>query len=259
MANTPPHAVERLRAELKASSTRPFVARGARLRRCADCMLAERACICAWRPALQARAGICLIMHPLEPLKPTNTGRLIADCLADTHAFVWSRTETDPALLELLADDQWQPYIVFPGEYAEPDRQVVTALPADGRRPLLIILDATWTQARKMFRKSPWLAGLPMLSLQTEVLSRYRLRRSSRDDHLCTVEVATACLALAGDAQAAGLLDDYFEVFTEAYLASRGNYALPPASPARERLAAHLARHETMADSATPEALKQLK
>lgn len=241
MSASSPHAVERLRAALKSASTRPFKARGARLQRCADCLLAAHACICAWRPALDSNAGFCLIMHASEPLKPTNTGRLIADCLTDTYAFVWSRTSVDPALLGLLADPRWQPFVVFPQEYAHAEQPVLeTVQPVSAKRPLLIILDATWTQARKMFRKSPWLDGLPVLSLNTEQLSRYRLRRSTRDEHLCTVEVATACLGLAGDTTAANLLNDYFDVFTDAYLASRGNCAATPGLPARERLAQHL-------------------
>lgn len=239
------HAVHRLRAQMRAKSTRPFLARGSLMKRCDACLLAPQSCLCDWQPTLGTDLGICLIMHPLEPLKPTNTGRLIADCLPETFAFVWSRTETDPALTQLLADPQWQPYIVFPGEYAQPGQQVVNELPSrDGaaRRPLLIILDATWTQARKMFRKSPCLAGLPILSLHTEQLSRYRLRRSCREEHLCTVEVAAACLALASDEADALLLGDYFDLFTEAYLASRANRPVASDTPAHRRLAMHLGK-----------------
>lgn len=221
MAEKPSNAVQRLREAAVARSTRPFLARGARVKRCPQCQLAAAACICGQRPALQASVSFCLLMHSLEPLKPTNTGRLIAECLADTQAFVWARTEVDPALLALLADPQYQPFVVFPGEYALEQQQVFSQLPErQSRRPLLIILDATWTQARKMFRKSPYLAGLPVLSMETDQLSRYRLRRSTRDDHLCTVEVATACLGLAGDESAAQQLNQYFELFCDAYLNS---------------------------------------
>lgn len=221
MSDKPGHAVNRLREEAVARSTRPFKARGARVQRCPGCQLARWACICAQRPTLDCEVSFCLIMHAYEPLKPTNTGRLIADCLPDTRAFVWARTEVDPELLALLADPRYQPYVVFPGEYALPDQPVHRVVePEAGRRPLLIILDATWTQARKMFRKSPYLASLPLLSLHTERLSRYRLRRSSRDDHLCTVEVAAACLALAGEERAAEQLDDYFELFSQGYMDS---------------------------------------
>ena len=69
-----------------------------------------------------------------------------------------------------------------------------------------------------MFRKSPYLDHLPVLSLQSEQLSRYRLRRSQRDNHLCTAEVAALCLELAQETLAAQALDAYFDVFTNHYL-----------------------------------------
>jgi len=65
-----------------------------------------------------------------------------------------------------------------------------------------------------------------VLSLQPEQLSRYRLRRSTRDDHLCTSEVAALCLALAGEPQAAETLETYLDVFTNHYLNAK--QSVPP-------------------------------
>ena len=53
-----------------------------------------------------------------------------------------------------------------------------------------------------------------MLSLQSEQLSNYKLRRSHRDEHFCTSEVAALYLALAGEALAAQTLEAYLDVFT---------------------------------------------
>ena len=127
----------------------------------------------------------------------------------------------------LLADPQWQPYLVFPGEFVEVQRVVTCVQPTNtasgppNKRPLFVLLDATWPEARKMFRKSPYLDKLPVLSLQPEQLSRYRLRRSTRDDHFCTSEVAALCLKLAGDTHAAQTLDAYLDVFTNHYLQAK--------------------------------------
>ena len=229
-----PHAVSRLRAERLARSSKPFLARGgSRVERCAGCRLPASHCLCSLQPAVAARAGVCLLMADIEPLKPSNTGWLIADVVADTFAFGWARTEVDPALLALLADPQWQPYVVFPGEYVLPERVVteLLALPAtdsaSAKRPLFILLDATWPEARKMFRKSPYLDRLPVLSLQPQQLSRYRLRRSRCEAHLCTSEVAALCLELAGDHAAALALEAYLDVFTHHYLQAKNQ--LPPA------------------------------
>ncbi len=230
------NSVARLRGERLARSTKPFVTRGSRMPRCPQCRLEQSYCMCAWRPRVPARAGVCLLMHDIEALKPSNTGWLIADVVADNSAFGWSRVEVDERLLALLDDPQWQPYIIFPAEYAAPERVVQTVAPASGKRPLFILLDATWTEARKMFRKSPYLDRFPVLSLTPEQHSRYRLRRSTRDEHLCTAEVAALCLELAGDSRAAEALDAYLDVFSERYLGFKRSLPLDEQSAAHQRL-----------------------
>ena len=195
--------------------------------------------MCALRPSVQTRSGVCLLMADIEALKPTNTGWLIADLVPDTFAFGWARTEIDPALPALLSDPQWQPYVVFPGEYAAPERVVQKIAPADqqtGKRPLFILLDATWTEARKMFRKSPYLDHLPVLSLKPEQISQYKLRRSHRDDHFCTSEVAALCLNLAGEQLAEQTLTAYLDVFTHHYLQARNQLPIAWDDAAHQRL-----------------------
>ncbi|WNW11312.1 tRNA-uridine aminocarboxypropyltransferase [Pseudomonas sp. DTU_2021_1001937_2_SI_NGA_ILE_001] len=222
------HAVSRLRDERLARSTKPFIARGSRAPRCPDCRVIFSYCLCAWRPKVQARSAMCLLMYDTEPLKPTNTGWLIADIIEDTHAFGWSRIEVDERLLALLDDPQWQPYLVFPGEFVARERVVTRVEPAPGKRPLFILLDATWTEARKMFRKSPYLERFPVLSLEPEQISRYRLRRSRREDHFCTAEVAALCLELAQDTQASEVLDAWLDVFSAHYLGAKFQRPIDP-------------------------------
>lgn len=240
-----PHAVAHLRAERLARSSKPFLARGGpKGARCPGCRLLPSHCLCSLRPIVPTRAGVCLLMSDIEPLKPSNTGWLIADVVPDTFAFPWARTEVAPGLLALLADPQWQPLLVFPGEFAPPER-VVTSVPVPepdkpgtAPRPLLVLLDATWQEARKMFRKSPYLDRLPVLSLAPEQVSRYALRRSKRGDHFCTAEVAAMCLDLTGDHHAAQTLDAYLDVFTHHYLQAKNQ--LPPQwdGPEHQRLRA---------------------
>ena len=230
------HAVARLRAERLARSIKPFVARGSRAPRCPDCRVIFDYCLCTWRPRVAAESGMCLLMHDTEPLKPTNTGWLIADLIEDTSAFGWQRTVVDEQLLALLDQPQWQPYIVFPGEFVEASRVVTEVRPASGKRPLFILLDATWTEARKMFRKSPYLDRFPVLSLAPEQISRYRLRRSKRDDHFCTAEVAAMCLELAGDQNAAQALDAYLDVFSAHYLGAKFQLPLDSDDAVHQRL-----------------------
>jgi DTW domain-containing protein len=233
------HAVSLLRAARLARSAKPFLARGGSTRpRCEGCRLVASHCMCALRRSVPTRAGVCLLMADIEPLKPTNTGWLIADVVPETFAFGWARTEVDPALLALLADPQWQPVVVFPGEYAAPGRVVEDLRVEGGRRPLFVLLDATWNEARKMFRKSPYLDRFPVLSLRPEQVSSYVLRRSRRDDHFCTSEVAALCLDLAGDVRASRTLDATLDVFTHHYIQARNQLPVAWDGEAHERLRA---------------------
>jgi DTW domain-containing protein YfiP len=184
-------------------------------------------------------------MADIEPLKPSNTGWLVADVVRNTFAFGWTRTQAEPALLALLSDPQWQPYVVFPGDFVDPLRVVTgleqsnsSATPASPseKRPLFILLDATWPEARRMFRKSPYLDKLPVLGLQSDQLSRYRLRQSANALHLCTAEVAALCLGLSGDQHTGQLLGAYLDVFTNHYLQAKHQLPVDPADAVHEQL-----------------------
>lgn len=248
------HAVSRLRAARLASADEPFTARGGFKReRCEGCRLAPTHCICALRTPMSTRAAVCLLMADIEPLKPTNTGWLVADLVADTFAFGWSRTRTDPALIALLGDPGWDCYVVFPGQYAAPERVVHAVQPPttgpEGamKRPLFILLDGTWSEARKMFSRSPYLNHMPVLSLEPASTSQYRLRRSRCGDHFCTSEVAAQCLNLADDTMAADALEAYLGVFTHHYLQAKNQLPVVPDDAMHQRLKDAVARQAACA------------
>ena len=220
----PDNAVLRLRTQRLAKSTRPYLARGSRVIRCQGCLLPKRNCLCSHISPQPATSRFCLVMFDTEPLKPSNTGRLIADVLPETQAFMWSRTDVDPALLAAIADPTRQAYVVFPGSFVQPPREVFTSLPPEGKPPLFIMLDGTWNEARKMFRKSPWLDALPVMSLNVTAPSRYTLREAHGEGQHCTAEVAAALLEQAGDLAAAQALQQHFDRFRHAYLAGKPHH-----------------------------------
>ena len=79
-------------------------------------------------------------MYKGEYYKPTNTGRLIADVVAENYAFVWHRTEPDADLLTLLSNPKYQPIIIFPHEYAEPARCIPKPEDKLDKIPLLSLI-----------------------------------------------------------------------------------------------------------------------
>ena len=258
------HAVQQLHQYRKSLSTTTYKSRGQRVIRCELCRLAKPFCICDLSPKVDSQAGFLLLMYDTEVLKPSNTGKLIADLIPDSFAFLWSRTEVNPEIISLLNDPIWQPMIVFPKAYAGEDREIfdnkITL--KSGKRPLFIMLDGSWREAKKMFRRSPYLQHLPVVSFtpkapegSTELSSRYQIRLAANNTELATAEVAAQILSLAGEQTNADLLDLWFDVFSYQY--QRGvcqvNKANPNAVPDYTEFAKR--NGITLAKDATNEAI----
>ncbi|WP_415885587.1 tRNA-uridine aminocarboxypropyltransferase [Neptuniibacter sp. QD37_6] len=215
--------------------SKPFIARGSKTQRCESCLLSARACICDYKLQHDALASFYLLMHHDETFKPTNTGRLIEDCIADTQRFKWSRTEPSQQLLEAINHEAIDPYIVFPEGDDYQDRMVDFEL-KPGKKPVFIILDGTWRQARRMFRHSRYLDHLPVIQPQVTSTSQYKLRKAPVAGQLCTAEVAAEMLKLAGDQKGAEIMSDYFSVFNSHYWAARLNRPLDDDAEEKKRL-----------------------
>ena len=249
------HAVHKLYLARKAQSTREFQARGGKLIRCPVCRIDQRYCICKYSQQSASQSAFLLLMHDDEVLKPSNSGRLIADVINDTHAFIWHRTDVDSALLDLINNDKYQPFLVFPKQYAisffdefdatatKPPifEQCPTEFASENRNasasktPLFIIIDATWRQAKRIFRKSKYLASLPIISIPATMLStnadnigddatlqyaqesRYQVRKANIAGQLATAEVAAKVLTMFGEERTGKHLDLWFDVFCYRY------------------------------------------
>lgn len=234
-----PAQYQRLKARRMAEATREFNARGKSVVRCESCQLASYACICDYRPRCSVRSRFLLLMHRNELLKPTNTGRLIADVLPEqTLVACWSRTDPHPELLQLLEDPTRQCLLIYPeddsgeGPTKSPTKSLFKTpepgILAGGSAPTFILLDGTWKQARRMMKLSRWLQHVPRMGFPESLLRGYAVRKSEHLHHLSTAEAAALCLQWAGEVQAADTLLDYFQLFNLHYLATRGCYTPEP-------------------------------
>ncbi|GAD89563.1 hypothetical protein VHA01S_021_00580 [Vibrio halioticoli NBRC 102217] len=218
------HAVHQLVEYRLSQATKPFSARGSKVERCPYCRIARTYCICAHQPDPTAGFAILLLYSDNEVLKPSNTGRLIADVCSEAYAYQWSRTEPDTNMLSLLQNPSYQPILVFPESYLFDSNDLV---PDDkptfiqDKIPLFIFLDASWREARRIYRKSEYLHHLPVISIQPEKISEYVMRKSDQEQHLATCEVAALVLQEFDMNEVSLKLQAWFEVFKESYMLSK--------------------------------------
>ncbi|MGF1680851.1 tRNA-uridine aminocarboxypropyltransferase [Photobacterium minamisatsumaniensis] len=178
-------------------------------------------CICDAEPDLHCEIPFILLTHPKELGKDTNTGALMARSLPHCERQIWDRVNPPQALLKMLASPQYQPWLLFPGDEAIP---ATPYRKPTGKTPLVIILDATWQEARKMVRRSPWLASLPRLELSPASRSAYQLRRNQQPGNLCTCEAGIVVLEQLGYPLDAQHLQYYFNAFIEVFQADKSGH-----------------------------------
>jgi DTW domain-containing protein YfiP len=181
-------------------------------------------CVCALmpQPRLETRTRLLLVIHRYEDRKPTNTGHLAIECLANSDTIVRGH-ESQPSP-PLVFDAGTQPLLLFPSEDATPLTEAsVPALPVT-----LVVPDGNWRQASKVRNRVPGLRDIPCVTLPLGAPSVYRLRTEAHETGLATVEaIARALRLLEGERGEAvhQALDLVFRAMVDRTLWSRG--ALP--------------------------------
>jgi DTW domain-containing protein YfiP len=166
--------------------------------KCPRCLLQQRVCLCAEVPAIATRTRIVIVRHHLERFRSSNSGRLAHLALTNSEIIDHGGSGGPAQLREL--EGAW---LLFPE--GEPLQTVPVPPPR-----ALIVLDATWSQARRMYRKLDVLRGLPLLRLPDEDMPRARLRESPGPGRVSTIEaIARALRMLEGD-QVAAPLEELF-------------------------------------------------
>ena len=145
-------------------------------------------------PAIATQTRVVIVRHHLEVHRASNTGRLAHQALTNSE-LIDHGGATGSARLPAL-DGAW---LLFP------EGPVTEAIVGEAPRAL-VVLDATWSQARRMFRKLEGLRGLPLLRLPDAPMPSARLRESPAPGRVSTIEaIARALRMLEGDAVAAPL------------------------------------------------------
>ena len=75
----------------------------------------------------------------------------------------------------------------------------------------VVVIDATWQQARRLYSSMPVLRALPRLALPEPTRSRDRLREQHRSDGMSTLEAVAAAVAKIEGAESARPLEKLYD------------------------------------------------
>ena len=170
---------------------------------CPQCRKPVPLCICETVTPIESRTSLLILQHPQEQDRALGTARLTALHFANAVVKVglsW------PSLSKALgrpvaAPPRWA--ILYLGsasaEALHAEREVIALTrkgePSANQRAILsaiegvVVLDGTWSQAKALWWRNPWMLKCQRVILNPAHPSRYgRLRREPRRDTLSTIE-----------------------------------------------------------------------
>lgn len=184
--------------------------------RCPRCLYQQRVCLCAQIPTVPTATQVVIVRHHLEKHRSSNSGRLAHAALPNS-VLVDHGGLAGPAVLPPL-DGAW---LLFP----EGEPTITAPVPPPRQ---LVVLDATWSQARRMFRKLGALRGLPILRLPDAPMPSARLRESPGAGRVSTIEaIARALRLLEGDSVATPLEELFSVAVARAVASGRAGSLIP--------------------------------
>jgi len=146
-------------------------------------------CFCDRITMLPTRTRILMLQHPRERNIGIGTARMAHLALPDSRLRVGLDFAEDPEVRAAVR--QPGTYVLFPG----PDALPAERLPRD-RAITLVVLDGTWSQARKLLRLNPAIASLPQVAFHPRRPSGYLIRKEPAEFCVSTIEALAEVLGV---------------------------------------------------------------
>jgi DTW domain-containing protein YfiP len=176
-------------------------------------------CICAAIPRYALATRVVLVMHRREEHKPTATGPLALEALANSELRVHGYQDRPLDLSDLDVPER-RTLLLYPGD----DVPVLGAelLARDPRPVTLVVPDGSWRQAARMGRRLPGLERAEMVRLPEGPRTAWGIRREEHAEGLATFEaIARALGIIESPAVEAGLVA-LFRLMVQRTLQTRG-------------------------------------
>ena len=157
---------------------------------CEGCGRPPIVCICAELVTVVPRTKVVVLQHPREADNAIGTAWMVERCFG-AERIVGVELEDDPRLLAAIGDATAPAILLSPGPSAIDLRAAPPVGPVT-----LIVVDGTWSQAKKLLRVNPSLSRLPRYAFAPVTPSNYRIRREPAEHCVSTLEATVAALSL---------------------------------------------------------------
>lgn len=203
---------------------------------CERCGKAKRLCVCTDAEPFDNRRFVLIIRHPQEQDKELGTAGILKSMLKKSQLETALSRPSLSAVLKRPADPKKWGVLYLGAQKETPVASGLYVLDKKGglapdREKCLeelegvILLDGSWSQAKALWWRNPWLLKTRRLLIVPEKRSLYgKLRKEPRRESVSTLEACAQCLNYLGEdpAIAAGLTDAFSRLLEKYKAARRG-------------------------------------
>lgn len=154
---------------------------------CEKCQRPQSVCLCPHFVHLNAPCRLLILQHPSEQKQALATVPILQQCIEPCEVWVGEDFSQHAGLPELLQEGAGI-RVVFPANEAAKWRFGENHGVQANSVSTLIVLDGTWKKAKKIWYLNPWLHALPTVSLTDFPKTQYRIRQSTIEASLSTLE-----------------------------------------------------------------------
>ena len=186
--------------------------------RCRRCYLKEWACICPHIRPVDAGFQVVVLRHWKEGWRSSNTGRLAGLAIRGALVLDYGTPGAPFDDTPLRGPDT---ALLFPS-VEDPVGEEPVSEPFEVAPATLVVLDSTWSQARKLVRRIPALLTMRRLHVFPTHPAPMRLRKPPTESGMGTFEALTRAIEVLRGAEVADELDRLHERFVRHALSQRG-------------------------------------
>ncbi len=184
---------------------------------CHKCLQPDFSCFCAWLKPFDPGIQFIILTHPIEVKRRIATGRMSFLSLRSSRLIMGHDFSANAELNGLLGDPRLHCVMLYPGRHSTNLSPLSLAerfdLVPEGKQLAVVVIDGTWSTARKMVHLSQNLRPLPRLSFTPSSPSRFRVRQQPRPECYSTIEAIHHTIDLFRAPGTARTHDVLLEVF----------------------------------------------
>lgn len=169
---------------------------------CETCHRPTAACVCDRIVQQDTRLRVLILQHPQEQDALLGSAQILVASLPKAKLVVGLSWKNLAHALDEEEVDPKRWAVVFPDREAEGEGVTtrrgnpVDPSSLDG----IIVLDGTWSKAKTLWWRNPWLSKMHRMTLKPEKPSIYgRMRAEPRKEYVSTLESVAAALTLCGE------------------------------------------------------------